>query len=336
MVRMGQLDVRRRGAELRRGLSDEEIRRRYTGTDWHRLRWGAYVERLPYEELDGVDRHRTLVDAIVPTMADDAVVSHQSAAVIYGAPLWQAPLDRVMVTRNRRSGGRIKSDVKVHCAPMDAVVEVDGLLVTTPARTVVDLARTLPFESAVVTGDALVRDFGLSGVDLAAELEVAKSRRGIAAARRVVSFLDGHSESVGESRSRAMFARLGLPAPISQGIVFTSAHKVLGRVDFYFEGTGVLCEFDGRIKYGRLLRPGQEPGDAVFAEKIREDAMRACGFQLIRWTWQDLTTEHPATRIRAALARQRNTRADGYITQAPLPPPRPYVSKICTLTRDRH
>lgn len=321
MAGMGMSDVRRRGAELRRGLSDEEIRRRYTGTDWYRLRWGAYVERLRYAELDAIGRHRMLIDAIVPTMAAGTAVSHQSAALIYGIPLWQAPLDYVSVTRNRRYGGRIKSDVKVHCAPMNAVVEVDGLLVTTPARTVVDLARTVPFESAVVMGDALVRAFGVSAVELAAELALARSRRGVAAAHRVVSFLDGHSESVGESRSRVMLSRLGAPAPISQGNVFSSARELLGRVDFYFEGTGVLCEFDGRSKYGRLLRPGQAAGDAVFAEKVREDAMRACGFQLVRWTWQDLTTDHAATRIHAALT--RNTPHAGYIVQAPLPPPRP-------------
>ncbi|WP_223885840.1 hypothetical protein [Nocardia colli] len=114
-----------------------------------------------------------------------------------------------------------------------------------------------------------------------------------------------------------------MPAPICQGNVFTSTHNFLGRVDFYFEGAGVLCEFDGRSKYGRLLAPGQTAGDAVFAEKIREDAMRACGFQLVRWTWQDLPTEHAATRIRAALARAQTTPFAGYIVQAPLPPPRP-------------
>jgi hypothetical protein len=29
-------------------------------------------------------------------------------------------------------------------------------------------------------------------------------------------------------------------------------------------------EFDGRVKHGRLLRPGQDPGDVVFMERQRE------------------------------------------------------------------
>ena len=47
-------------------------------------------------------------------------------------------------------------------------------------------------------------------------------------------------------------------------------------------------EFDGRIKYGRLLKPGQTAADAVYAEKLREDLLRDLGFQVVRWTWIDL------------------------------------------------
>ncbi|WP_228541607.1 hypothetical protein [Nocardia sp. XZ_19_369] len=206
---------------------------------------------------------------------------------------------------------------------MESAVQIADMLVTTPARTVVDLARTLPFESAVVSGDALIRDFGVAETDLVAELTIAKNRHGVAAAKRVVAFLDAHSESAGESRSRVLCADLGLPTPTPQGNVYGPDGAFLGRVDFYFEGTGVLGEFDGRTKYGRLLRPGREPGDAVFAEKVREDAMRACGFQVVRWTWQDLTTQNIAHRILAALARDRTTHHDGHIEQAALPTPTP-------------
>ncbi|GAA4698289.1 hypothetical protein GCM10023215_40850 [Pseudonocardia yuanmonensis] len=64
----------------------------------------------------------------------------------------------------------------------------------------------------------------------------------------------------------------------------------------------MVGEFDGRVKYGRLLPPGQEPGDAVFAEKIREDAIRAAGWTVLRWTWGELRDFGPvAARLRRAL-----------------------------------
>lgn len=41
------------------------------------------------------------------------------------------------------------------------------------------------------------------------------------------------------------------------------------------------------MKYGRLLKPGQKPEDVVYAEKLREDAVRAEDHEVARWTWDD-------------------------------------------------
>ncbi|MBB5911651.1 hypothetical protein BJY24_000518 [Nocardia transvalensis] len=314
--------IHRRRVAVRHGVSDAEIRRRCSGGRWLRLRRGSYADEAAFAGLDAVARHRVLADAVLPELSAEAILSHQSAAVVYGAPVWVALLDRVDVTRNRRNGGRIRPGTKVHCAPVETVAELDGFVLTTPARTIVDLARTVPFEAAVVAGDALAREYGVTPGDLAVELEAAKRRHGIAAARRVVGFLDPHSESAGESRSRVMLRRLDLPRPRCQGDVYGDG-RLLGRVDFFFGDTGVVGEFDGRVKYGRLLRPGEQPGDAVFAEKKREDALRATGLQVVRWTWDEIPTDEVATRLRAALTRARRSRPDAVIRQAPLPEPKP-------------
>jgi hypothetical protein len=49
-----------------------------------------------------------------------------------------------------------------------------------------------------------------------------------------------------------------------------------------------IGEFDGKIKYGRLLKPGQRIEDVIFEEKLREDALRDLGWQSVRWLWRDL------------------------------------------------
>ncbi|MGY1671234.1 hypothetical protein [Geodermatophilus sp. SYSU D00710] len=59
------------------------------------------------------------------------------------------------------------------------------------------------------------------------------------------------------------------------------------------------------MKYGRLLRPGQDPGDAVFDEKRREDAIRDEGWGVVRWTWADLVPAVLGPRLRRALERGR-------------------------------
>jgi len=82
-------------------------------------------------------------------------------------------------------------------------------------------------------------------------------------------------------------------------------HPVGGvRCDFGWEEHRTVAEFDGRIKYGRCLRPGQDPGDAVFEEKVREDALRDGGLQVVRWIWAELDSfDAPAVRLRRAFAR---------------------------------
>jgi hypothetical protein len=65
----------------------------------------------------------------------------------------------------------------------------------------------------------------------------------------------------------------------------------------------VLGEFDGRVEYGRLLRPGQAPGDAVFEEKRREDALRDERWGMVRWVWDELGSSALVARWRRALER---------------------------------
>jgi very-short-patch-repair endonuclease len=61
------------------------------------------------------------------------------------------------------------------------------------------------------------------------------------------------------------------------------------RLDFAWPELKVWVEVDGRAKYGRWLRPGESPTDAVLREKLREDAIReATGWICIRVTWADL------------------------------------------------
>ena len=65
-----------------------------------------------------------------------------------------------------------------------------------------------------------------------------------------------------------------------------------------------FLEFDGRIKYGRLLKPGQDAGDAVRAEKRREDAIRDEDWGVVRWVWADLARpDQLAGRVRRARGR---------------------------------
>lgn len=90
----------------------------------------------------------------------------------------------------------------------------------------------------------------------------------------------------------------------------TSSGEFVARTDFAWEQERTVGEFDGRSKYGRLLRPGQDPGDAVFEEQRREDAIRDTGWEVVRWTWGDLCVPAQLA-ARLGRARERTARRRG-------------------------
>lgn len=269
------------------GVTPVELRRLCHAGVLHRLRRGSYlVGPAPCgDEL----RHALLVRSTMGGLSDEAVVSHISAAVLHGLPVWGVPLHRVQVTRARRSGARATDRVRVHTAPLraDELAVVDGLAATDLARTVVDVARTVPFEQAVLVADAALASGRVDATELAEAVARVAGWPGSPSARRLVRFADGRSESVGESRSRVAIERAGLPRPVLQWDVRTRAGRVR-RVDFGWPELGTVGEFDGRAKYGRLLRPGEDPAAAVYAEKLREDELRDEDLAVVRWGWADL------------------------------------------------
>lgn len=117
---------------------------------------GAYIKPADPRLRRPEERHVLQVAAALPRVATDAVVSHQSAAVLYGLPVWNLSLSRVHVTRPRRSGGQRTGRLHVHTAPLDPdeIGMLGGVAVTSAARTLVDLARTIGFEEAVAVLDA--------------------------------------------------------------------------------------------------------------------------------------------------------------------------------------
>jgi hypothetical protein len=243
---------------------------------------------VPAKSLDRRDQHRRLIAATVRQTFVDAAVSHMSAAVLHQLPIWNNELGRVHITRNQSGGGKVRRYVHLHVAPLTDidVCEIEGQRVTTLARTVLDLLRTLPMERSAPIGDTALRS-GLTLEELAEVEGRCIGWRGMLQARRAINFLDARSESPGESYSRVVLDRIGVPAPVPQYEVWDQGVLIV-RADFGWEEFRTLGEFDGKDKYGRLLRPGQTAAYAVFAEKRREDAQRDLGWQIVRWLWEDL------------------------------------------------
>lgn len=269
------------------------------------MRTGRYVN-APEPGLTPAGRYLVLTLATCEAMPEDAVASHCSAVVLHGVPCWSMPLDRVHLTRNRINGGRVTNQLVVHSAQLspEEITIVNGLQVTTAPRTVVDIARSASFAQAVVIGDNALRQGLTTAEELRNYLFRARHRRGARRAAAAIAFLDGRSESIGESRSRIAFHDGGLPAPELQARVFTDDGVCVGRVDFLFPELGVIGEFDGNIQHQNALRG---------ARTTDRDRLRALGWMVVRWGWQDLADpRHLADRIRAAGRAAEYVRRSGY------------------------
>jgi predicted transcriptional regulator of viral defense system len=280
------------------GLSGREVEALLGSGAWVRVRPGAYAERATWDVATREQRHLLRAKAVLRSLEEPAVLAHVSAAVAHGLPVWGADLSLVHVVRPaRRHGARVEAGVAHHSAelPPEHVTAVDGLPVTTVARTVIDHSRTTHFEAGVVTADAAMNRRHVTPEDLRDLLFWQRDWPQARAAGRVTAFADGLAESVGESRGRVCFHLNGLPAPKLQFEVRDHDGVLLGRADFAFLRQRTLGEFDGRMKY-RSTPDGPSADDILWAEKQREDGIRALGWEFVRFIWLDF--QRPAVLVR--------------------------------------
>lgn len=291
------------------GYSPDHVKHLLRTREWLRLRTGVYTEAKTYLALDEVARYLVRIHAAALVLRRSAVLSHTSAVALHGFALWHCDLSVVHFSRTRRGGSRREAGIDHHRAhlPPEHVQERDGLLVTVPARSVVDTATICSFESAVVLADSALHAGQVTHASLEAALAAVRGSPGSHKVGRVIALADGLAESPGESRCRVLFKAQNLPMPELQVPILDGAGVLVGRVDFLFREQRIIVEFDGQMKYG--LGPGA-PVDDLFAEKVREDKLRELGYEIVRITWADLADPvRTAARIRAAFARAKRRRA---------------------------
>jgi hypothetical protein len=296
------------------GYLDDEIGRRVRAGRWVRLCHGAYAEpgtddesRTVWERASW--RHLRAAKAIYHRLGGRAVVSHQSALLLYGIEVSELDLARVHVTR-LTGHGRSSELVCQHAArpPVAEPAEVDRVLVTPGPRSVVEAIRGTPYPVAVSVVDAALRQRVATADQLSKAVELFGNSVGIGTAVRAVGFGDGRSESVGESRLRVLLADLGLPAPVLQAEIRDASGVLVARVDFLLARWGIVIEFDGAVKYAG------KGAEALIAEKQREDRVRDLGYEVVRVVWADLAAPAELVgRIRRAIARSQARRV-------PIPP----------------
>lgn len=209
------------------------------------------------------------------TYPRDAVASHLSAAALHQLPLIGRWPDRVHLSMADAVSGSSSAGIARHIpavAPDEVVI--DGVRVTSIARTLVDIASRSEFLVGVTMIDHALRLRLVSKEELGDELCRVTFRTGVGRARECIAFADDRAASPGESLTRVRCWQLGYDAPELQ--VHVSTHRGEYDVDFGWEKIALFGEFDGKIKYTReQLLNGRTLEAVLIEEKAREDAIRA-------------------------------------------------------------
>lgn len=245
---------------------------------------GLYVRASFWATLDPAAKSRAIIRALAEKNAD-WVFSHVSAASIYGLSVTYSFLAKIHVIS--RSGSK-RSDVIQKHRIARAARCVGGVRLTTPEETVLDCAALMPFPDALAVADSAVASRLTCEKHLRNAAVHRSGYRGIRAGRRVVSCVDGRSESGGESIVRGILIELGYRINGIQ-VPVASIDEAKGplRLDLVLassDGTLIDLEVDGFDKYVNPQMNGRSPLKALMRERQREAGITSRGYKVMRVT----------------------------------------------------
>ncbi|MFW0774028.1 type IV toxin-antitoxin system AbiEi family antitoxin domain-containing protein [Paenarthrobacter nitroguajacolicus] len=293
-----------------KGIGDRALTAGVRSGKLLRLRRGAYVRTVDWRHRKPWERELLRIQAHACSIPGRATYSHLSAARLHGCPDWEGGPQVHVTTPFSPAQASSGVDVVAHGGPLnpEEITEIPSswgrhARVTSLERTVIDCARTLEFETAVVIADQALRRGADPGL-MQEYLDSGRITRGARRLRRVLGAMDKRSESVGESRTRLILEKLGIQVPVLQLEVETGIGTFRG--DFGWPEQKVILEFDGRAKYFDYA-PTEE---VIFEERRREKALIAMGWEVVRIEWAHLHRPWELDqKLRVALGRRRKAEA---------------------------
>lgn len=236
-------------------------------------------------------------------------LTHVSAALERGVPVWGISYDEVHTTRTDAGGERREAGVVHHGGVLDeeAVEEVNGVRVSRAPRCAIEVSTVAGLEPALVVTNAMLHMGLLTEHELGEAAAELKHWPETLTNHLLLHLADGRMESVAETRTAYLCWAQHLPRPEPQVEIFDDQGLAFARVDFAWPEYGIFLEFDGKVKYEKFRRDGESLEEFLMREKRREEKIcQLTGWICIRITWVDL--ENPiatARRIARLLAAHR-------------------------------
>ncbi len=271
------------------GHSAADIKQRVSTGEWLELAGQVFTR-------PGTPLSRDTTDFAAWLGAGDAAIaSGPMAARRHG---WDVPGPRPCVTLPTRMRGRRLASVRLRFedVPDYDVDFVDGMLVTSRIRTVIDCLTMLPFPQALRVLDRALQQWWIEWDILCARV---RSRTGRAGTPQLVRLI--RAASVGtRSEAERLLVRLLRRAQLTgwqSNVVVTDLAGPIGEVDVVFAGRRLAIEVDGRAWHSA--------GDRFQRDRTKQNRLVAAGWIVLRFTWEDLTLRPDLViaTIRAALLR---------------------------------
>lgn len=235
----------------------------------------------------------------VLSAGDGALASHRAAAALWGFEGFGRGTPELTVPRGarfRRTGVRVHESTDLdRCGRRIR----DGIPVTDPARTLLDLARRTPDPRLLEAIESARRTKLTTWPELVATLatHARPGRPGIRRLRRVITahmHRDEVTDSTLELLVLALLVEHGLPEPVVHHRIIGRDGRFLAEVDLAYPRLRIAIELDGGVHRERKVFESDRP---------RQNGIVLDGWIVLRFTW-DALAHDPAsivTAVRAAI-----------------------------------
>jgi len=263
----GQRGLITRQQALAGGCSSTMIGQRLSSGRWHRLGAGVYrVDGAP------ITWHQR---------APDAVISHRSAAVLHGISGFRPGPMHLTVPAGRSARNPLGRVHRSEVLPEGDVTRLEGIPVTRPARSLIDLASVVGRDALEEAVDDVPCRRLVSLAELVSRTTDLAGRRGTASLARILEAWDSSPlpDGVAEMRVVRRLLAHGLPRPTPQQRI-TVAGNFIARVDLAYPEERLAIELDSfRWHAGRRhFRNDRQRGNRI----------AAAGWQVLRVTPDDI------------------------------------------------
>jgi hypothetical protein len=272
------------------GLTRHQIQHRLDERMWDRVHEGVYRSAA----APGSRTQRLLAACLAAGPISAA--SHRSAAAAHG--LWTMPQDWTEISVGRDRSPELVGVTTHRLADLSTrwVIERDGLPVTTPARTLVDLGAVLPLGSVSRAMDRAIGHQLATLTEMRSALHAVarKGRAGVGVMRRLLKERGDapNTSSTLQARMSTLIRRHALLAPVPEHTVFDGRGQFVGTVDFAYPEIKYAIEVDG-YEFHAGVREFRH-------DRVRQNDLVDLGWTVHRFTWTEVDQLSPrvADRIR--------------------------------------